>query len=217
MSKPKKNKEWLGPLPAIALFLGGVGLCLIRCQALGVVLCALALGLGWSDLVQSHRYAWLTGRRTVAGYVLISAVLVPWLGYVILKPLFGKPHLLIKVTEITFVEEKDTPPPGTPKPGIVFAMSVSNTGSRDAPVIGAVLVPEGKTVSEGDPLTLMPDKPTIRPGDKPWTIEGRVLTDRAQDYRGLRATLILKDGTNREYGSRPIVILPGAFREPLEN
>jgi hypothetical protein len=57
----------------------------------------------------------------------------------------------------------------------------------------------------------------MRVGDKPWTIEGKVLTDRVQDYRGIRATLILKDGTNREYGSRPIVILPGAFREPIEN
>ena len=217
MSKPKKNKEQLGLLPAIILFLGGVGLCLINCPVIGVVLSALALGLGWHDLALSHRYEWLTERRKIAGFVILSILFVSWSAYILLKPLFHKPNLIIKLNEITFVGENDTKPTGTSGPGIIFAMNLHNTGARDATVVGAVLVPEGKALSEGIPLTLTPDKLTIRVGDGPYTMKGTLLTDSVQDYRGLRATLILKDDKDREHSTGPIMIQPGALGEPVGN
>jgi hypothetical protein len=106
---------------------------------------------------------------------------------------------------------------GTSQPGIIFAMSISNTGAQDAVVVGGALVPEGKTLSEGVPLTLTPDNLTIRVGDGPHRIKGKILADRLQDYRGLRATLLLKDGRDREYRSSPIVIQPGPSGEPTGN
>jgi hypothetical protein len=225
MSKPKKNrerlerkkKERLGLLPTIVLFLAGVGLCLLDCHVLGVVLCVSALGLGWRDLSLSHRFAWLTGRRQVAGYVILCAVLVPWSGYFLLKPLFYEPHLIIELNEIAFVGENGAQPMGTSQPGIVFAMSISNTGAQDAVVVGGALVPEGKTLSEGVPLTLTPDNLTIRVDDGPHRIKGKILADRLQDYRGLRATLFLKDERDRKYRSSPIVIQPGTSGEPTGN
>ena len=225
MSKPKKNRgrlgrkntEKLGLLPTIVLFLAGAGLCLLNCQVFGVPLCVSALGLGRRDLFLSHRFKWLTGRRQVAGYVILCAVLVPWAAYALLKPLFYKPNLIIKVNEITFVGNDGAQPTGTSQPGIVFAMSISNTGTQGAVVVGAALVPEGKTLSEGVPLTLTPDNLAIRVGDGPHRIKGTILADRLPDYRGLRATVFLKDGRDREYKSSPIVIQPGTSGEPTGN
>lgn len=215
MGKPKKKDEQLlGPLPTIGLLLGGVGFCLIHCQIVGIILGALALGIGWRDLVHSRRYKWLTGRRQAAGYVIIAAVFVPWTGYVVLGPLSSQPNLIVKLTEITLVGENDTHPTGNPKPGIVLAMSVRNAGGREATIVGAVLVPEGKAVSQGTLLLLTPDKLTIRVGDVAYTLRGEVRTDKVQDYRGMRATVVLRDSMDRRYKSTPIVILPGGSEQP---